>query len=1223
MQSSGPRPPRSCKNRAQSTSSQQVSSQETSSSTQGRHKLTQTRARELFGGIIGRVFRDPGSSELNFSDQGLFECTDIGVYQGKPVVYRTPTGDSSRSFEETSPVDLRDVLEQLAPGLNESFEQLERFSLTQVIKKYELAIVMLNDSQTLHSQRENEEVSRRQRLNGHFPLEEDDNDEEEEEPRAQRPENSNEDDHENATQDPDPQPNPEDGPFLQERTIQPTEYHDKTCILDIHLDHLGLLTQLFPSGKHLNGQVRSRFKQLMTRAVQNLLDEPNNERAIKEYVLLPIAILSKKETRLFTVSKALQHLEEGDWSPFTLDSFARRTAPAIDEETHKKIKTKIAGEYIRMGGISKAYATSIRAPPSNRFAPGEILNFFITIHPRRHYQIEPMSEQTKNGATQVTHCHVLAGIRRAKPLKAPGIGSLRFDHLKYMTAGEEFDAPSPFLIAFAQLINLIACARIPPLFAAFLFQTKGLGIPKAPTGVRPIGMRDVHVNLTINILMKENGADIVEIFKDCNFALNGPKGIDKAIIHCNLWREIYPEHDSVYVDGTAAYQRVRRDVSLRSSKEHLPGMAPLLHALHENPSRIWIQDGQQVPIGVSTEEGTTQGCGGGTIQYAFGAKEVYDKLQETAGMDIERPAYFNAYSDDGNIGADTNKACELVQQYQTDGLACGVLPNLAKTFVLLGRKDNVEEVERAIVQYQLLGVSADKIRIHPANGGKEEDYGVKYLGVPIGSDKFIIEWMKAKKRTYKAEIKALLEVVNPQHKWIFLYYCFARKPSYVLRHILPSLAEDFSVDFDAMLRMALESVINCKVSDLQWVQVTVPIKHGGCGLPATKDVANAAFTANAIESREYVLRRLPDHAKELIDPQPEDGDPESRFTQQFMACFEQCKNIFISQVEENDKETPEEQWKQEITKHLEQRTLQYFFTNIMTKQGKRHIKEQLNQDNTRTEHAVFLSVAKQHTGDFLLACPKTAATTFLPHEFIMALRIRLGCDLPNIPTRCTCRKQPYLDKKGIHLLLCKKGGAPIHRHDGIQNVIKALATSAGVQASSCCKDVVVMNEAGGDNRRGDLMLPQCGDNGKNLLLDFTIRNPASASLLDATRGNPNTAIKRAEKEKNDKYKERAAANDIEFMPMALECYGALSKNFVKVLNMLCEKKAQMNKGNKSAIMNYWYKRISCTLHKGNSSAIARRMMDITKEVASCRDECFDVMVVQEYGNNDTACHIIN
>ena len=211
-----------------------------------------------------------------------------------------------------------------------------------------------------------------------------------------------------------------------------------------------------------------------------------------------------------------------------------------------------------------------------------------------------------------------------------------------------------------------------------------------------------------------------------------------------------------------------------------------------------------------------------------------------------------------------------------------------------------------------------------------------------------------------------------------------------------------------------------------------------------------------------------------------------------------------------------------------------------------------------------------------------------------------------------------MDKLGIHLLHCPVGGNLIRRHNAIQNEVKALATSAGVQASSCNKDVVLLNMAG-DTRRGDLMLPQCGNEGKDLLLDFTIVNPVCESYLNATRNDPTSAIRRARTTKNNKYMESAAASDITFMPMALECYGALSDEFVEVIRILCHKRADIVGSDPSAVTQYWYKRISCTLHKGNCKAICKRVLDITQSSSfGGRDECYDQVIDHEFTNNDTA-----
>ena len=88
--------------------------------------------------------------------------------------------------------------------------------------------------------------------------------------------------------------------------------------------------------------------------------------------------------------------------------------------------------------------------------------------------------------------------------------------------------------------------------------------------------------------------------------------------------------------------------------------------------------------------------------------------------------------------------------------------------------------------------------------------------------------------------------------------------------------------------------------------------------------------------------------------------------------------------------------------------------------------------------------------------------------------------------------------------------------------------------------------------------------------------------------------------------------------MALECYGALSREFIQVINMLCEKRAKSIGSNKSVVMQYWFKRISCTLQKGNSRAIIKRVMEITKDNADGPDECYDPYIDHEYGNIDTA-----
>ena len=171
-QSSRPRPPRACNRREAGESQSEGSSQPSQADRRtGRNKLSLDRANEMFGDIISRRFRDPGTPGHSYRDKGIFECTRLAVVRGKPVVHRTRVDDSAASFEEHDPMDLSEVLEYLAPEVIEGFDVLQRFSLTQVTKKFDMAMEMLNNSQTNHSLIHNEEIGasrrRQQRTNGH------------------------------------------------------------------------------------------------------------------------------------------------------------------------------------------------------------------------------------------------------------------------------------------------------------------------------------------------------------------------------------------------------------------------------------------------------------------------------------------------------------------------------------------------------------------------------------------------------------------------------------------------------------------------------------------------------------------------------------------------------------------------------------------------------------------------------------------------------------------------------------------------------------------------------------------------------------------------------------------------------------------------------------------------------------------------------------------------
>jgi hypothetical protein len=76
--------------------------------------------------------------------------------------------------------------------------------------------------------------------------------------------------------------------------------------------------------------------------------------------------------------------------------------------------------------------------------------------------------------------------------------------------------------------------------------------------------------------------------------------------------------------------------------------------------------------------------------------------------------------------------------------------------------------------------------------------------------------------------------------------------------------------------------------------------------------------------------------------------------------------------------------------------------------------------------------------------------------------------------------------------------------------------------------------------------------------DFTITCPIASSYVEATRRDPpESSIKQANDKKNTKYKDAAEALDIKFIPLALECYGAFSKDFLSLIHTLWKYKLQL------------------------------------------------------------------
>jgi hypothetical protein len=217
---------------------------------------------------------------------------------------------------------------------------------------------------------------------------------------------------------------------------------------------------------------------------------------------------------------------------------------------------------------------------------------------------------------------------------------------------------------------------------------------------------------------------------------------------------------------------------------------------------------------------------------------------------------------------------------------------------------------------------------------------------------------------------------------------------------------------------------------------------------------------------------------------------------------------------------------------LEARHLQHYLTRLLYKDKYEALLATLDNDADR---ARLRSLKHRNpypnfdTRDLTLFVPNAA------HCLIM--RHRRGLQPAHIisispAASCTCGALLALDKQ--HFTSCKQFSAQCQKsHNDAYGAIMANMAACGVR---CDKEQLL----GHGQLRSDIwcQLPQ---NAKAMHLDFTVTNPAAASICKtAARDTPYGAILAREKQKNTKYEAIVRARGATFSPWAVDPFGTAS-----------------------------------------------------------------------------------
>ena len=212
-------------------------------------------------------------------------------------------------------------------------------------------------------------------------------------------------------------------------------------------------------------------------------------------------------------------------------------------------------------------------------------------------------------------------------------------------------------------------------------------------------------------------------------------------------------------------------------------------------------------------------------------------------------------------------------------------------------------------------------------------------------------------------------------------------------------------------------------------------------------------------------------------------------------------------------------------------------------------KELLESAPSDTERACILCISQDHASDWLHAVPIPSLGLKLSDSHLRAI-----CALQNGSLICqqhTCLCGKKVDQLGRHGLSCMKQIGRHPRHSNVNDLIKRALSHADIPSRLEPQGLDPNN----CNLRPDGITLFPYKEGKCLVWDFTCVDTMARSHLKETCKQPGAAAEKAEKVKNDKYKN--LQRDYYLVPVAVETLGAWNSagaTLIKTLGKIIQKK---------------------------------------------------------------------
>ncbi|KAK3275874.1 hypothetical protein CYMTET_16023 [Cymbomonas tetramitiformis] len=942
------------------------------------------------------------------------------------------------------------------------------------------------------------------------------------------------------------------------------------------------------TARHVPKRARNQFAEAMRWVMRSL--GSGDEDFWRLLGLAPRLLLGsipearKKSLPAEVVRERVRRFLAGDWEELYRVSVP--SAPAWPGRASEERAFADVVSLVKEGQLSKA----VRRLDPGALAPlvEETLEALRDLHPAG----DGLPGRVQAAPLELEEAAVEAECRRLPVASGPGCSQLRFEHIGVIFGGGDG------LPAIKHACEQFVGDRVPAGVLPWIMGARLVALLKPGGGVRPIACGESLRRLAGKVVCRQMRTRWATYFSPppregaassaAQLGVGVPGGAEVCVHTVQALLGADPSWCDLALDCKNAFNTVKRSVIYKEVSDNFPELLGMAESSFRHRARLGWQGADGRFRWVESAEGAQQGDPLGPF---FTAVALQPALQAT--LDEHPDVFIMAYLDDIHIIGPPDKARAAYGTIVPLLRAAGLELNVSKSTV-----------------YSPAGACPEFADVvdgggAPMPGSVTPLDGVKVLGIPVGSDRWVADKCVEMAFAAGAVLPKLARLDDPQVQLLLLRFCAHPRFMHLVRGVPPHLLVRGALAHDNGIQECLQEVAGSPypLGEEAVALSQLPTRWGGLGLSSAQRLAPAGW----LGSWAQVWGRMVVLFPAVRDMLPHLGAPEDSEVGEhplaagMVAAMGDVRGARARVVEALGAGHPVP----ESLKVPEEAPVWGGFGSSQPTRQKELTNYQHGSDWLRlfegantSVRARLLSLSRDGATAHLNALPHDGGFRMRPTAAVIALCLQLGASIPLVREvsavgtgSCACGE--VVDDFGYHYLACNRRGMFTYRHDAVQDVLYEMLRKVFDPAS--VKRTHVYHRSYSPHWRPDITVLNFDGRGRHLVIDVAIGFPCAQTHVDGAARVPLHTAAALERQKAYTYGDISPHRLVAF---AMEAFGGLGEQAKQLLRD-CARRRQDRLGPEMAsatwstptFESYWGQRIMVALHSAQAFGLHGRALE--------------------------------